>query len=177
MPSTKRSNSLNACHPFQEVLWGHGAETEIYSAADEICVHRSYLRRIVTLVTNYRLTFAGILAASLLLNLFGLAAPRFTQIILDRAVPHGDLRLLTYLVLGMVLFTALQITLTIWRRFTLVHLNLKFDRILLRAFGAHLLALPAQFFKTRQAGDLVSRLNEHGLVRHLFAGGLTRAAI
>jgi subfamily B ATP-binding cassette protein HlyB/CyaB len=152
-------------------------DEDILQYQAHISRHESSFHRIVTLLTKHKGTLAGILTASLLLNVMGLVAPRITQLILDRVVPQGDLPSLTFLILGLVFITAFQVSLAIWRRFTLVRMSLKFDRILLGAFAAHLLSLPAHFFKKRQAGDLISRFNEHGHVRHLIAGGMTRAMI
>jgi ATP-binding cassette subfamily B protein len=148
-----------------------------HSAAQAIDSERSHVRRLVKLLLGSKRTLACILGASLVLNGLGLATPRFTQAVYDRVVPHGDLHLLRQLVLGLALITALQIVLTVWRRLTLVRMSLKMDQALLGAFCTHLLALPAGFFRGQKAGDLVRRIGEHGQIRHLFAGGLTRVAI
>jgi ATP-binding cassette subfamily B protein len=137
----------------------------------------SYPRQLLALLAARRKTVAGILGASLLLNLCGLAVPRITQAILDRVVPGADLALLNRFVLAMALVAAFQVGLTVWRRLTLVRLSLALDRVLVTELFTHLLSLPTQFFKLRRAGDLVARLNDGGSVRHLFAGALTRVAI
>src|SRR5262249_50003189 len=101
--------------------------------------------QILTLLGSHKATLARLLGASLVLNLFGLAPPRFTQAVLDRVLPERDLDLLTRLVLILTTVTALQILLTVWRRLTLVRLSLKLDRILLGDLLAHLLTLPMGF--------------------------------
>jgi ATP-binding cassette subfamily B protein len=138
---------------------------------------RSHVRRLVGLLLGRRRVLLALLGASLVLNGLGLALPRCTQVILDRVVPQGDLRLLAQLVAALLALTAAQLLLTVWRRLALVGLSLALDRALLDAFAAHLLALPAQCFREYRAGDLASRFADHGQVRHLFAGGLTRAAM
>jgi ATP-binding cassette subfamily B protein len=148
-----------------------------YGACPQGGEERRHLRGLLRLLRAHKGTLAGILAASLALNLLGLAAPRCTQVILDRLVPAGDLERLGRLVVALTLITALQVFLTVWRRLTLVRLSLKLDRILLGDFCRHLLALPAAFFRSSRAGDLVARFTDHGHVRHLVTGSLTRAAI
>src|SRR5262249_39379329 len=137
----------------------------------------SHSRRILALLSAHQATVAGLLGASVLLNLLGLVAPRFTQAIVDHVLPEGDFVLLTRLMLAFVVVTAFQILFTVWRRLTLVRLSMKIDRIVLGAYCAHVLALPAGFFKYQRTGDLVARWTDHGHVRHLLAGSLTRVAI
>jgi ABC-type bacteriocin/lantibiotic exporter with double-glycine peptidase domain len=152
-------------------------EIEPLATLSQTPQHVSLTTRIVSLLRAHKGTLAGILASSLVLNLFGLAAPRFTQAILDQVLPQSDFTLLAKLILALVLVTVLQILLTIWRRLTLVHLSLGIDRVVLAEFLGHVLSLPISFFKRHQTGDLVSRWSEHGHVRHLLAGGLTRVII
>jgi subfamily B ATP-binding cassette protein HlyB/CyaB len=121
--------------------------------------------------------WGAILVASLLLNLCGLAAPRITQGVLDSVLPEHNLELLTRLLVLLLLITGLQIGLTLWRRLTLVRLSLEIDRRMLGRMCAHLFSLPLSFFKGRRPGDLLGRFHDHGHVRHLLAGALTRAAI
>jgi ABC-type bacteriocin/lantibiotic exporter with double-glycine peptidase domain len=124
-----------------------------------------------------RLTWGGILAASLLLNVCGLAAPRITQGVLDRVLPEQDLSLLVQLLMILLLVSTLQILLALWRRLTLVRLSLQIDRSMLGQMCSHLFSLPLSFFKGQHPGDLLGRFHDHGHFRHLFAGALTRVVI
>jgi ABC-type bacteriocin/lantibiotic exporter with double-glycine peptidase domain len=124
-----------------------------------------------------RRTVAGILLASLALNLCGLATPRITQAILDRVLPTGDFALLTQYLLLLVLITVVHIALGIWLRLALIRFSLQIDRRALGDLCAHLLALPLPFFRRRRTGDLLARFHDHQHIRHLLAGGLTRVAI
>jgi HlyB family type I secretion system ABC transporter len=113
----------------------------------------------------------------LALSLLGLATPRLTQAVLDRAVPARDLALLARLVFLLFLVAAGQVALTIYRRLAFVRLTIDLDRALLRGLCAHLLALPASFFREFRSGDLAARLADQAYVRHLFTGSLTRVLI
>jgi subfamily B ATP-binding cassette protein HlyB/CyaB len=118
-----------------------------------------------------------VLGASLILNLCGLATPRITQITLDRVLPGGDLPLLAWLLGLLTLLAAVQFGLSLWRRLTLVRLSLDIDRRLLTELCGHLLALPIAFLKRHRPGDLLARFRDHGHVRHLLAGALSRVLI
>jgi ABC-type bacteriocin/lantibiotic exporter with double-glycine peptidase domain len=137
----------------------------------------SYASRIGAFLAGRKWTVTAILGSSLVLNLAGLVAPRVTQAVLDQVVPGGDFSLLGQIVWVIVLVTAVQIALTVWRRLTLVRLSLEIDRRLLGGLCSHLLSLPLGFFRDRQAGELAAHFQDHQHVRHLFVGGLTRVAI
>ena len=85
----------------------------------------SYLRSVVALLAARHGTWFAVLLASLFLNLCGLATPRITQVILDYVIPAEDFSLLIQLLLLLIAVTAFQVGFTIWRRWTLVHINCK----------------------------------------------------
>lgn len=58
-----------------------------------------YGRRLGRLLAEHKALVGTIFGASILINLCGLAAPRFTQEILDRVIPSGDASFLAGLVL------------------------------------------------------------------------------
>src|SRR6266511_1800614 len=78
----------------------------------------SYVRQLLGLIAARRFRWGGILLASLLLNVCGLAAPRVTQGVLDTVLPEQDLGLLAELLTLLLVVTALQIGQTVWRRLT-----------------------------------------------------------
>jgi subfamily B ATP-binding cassette protein HlyB/CyaB len=136
-----------------------------------------YVRRLLALLGVRWRSWLGVLAGSLVLNLCGLAAPRVTQITLDHVLPSGDLRLLASLFGLMVVLAGVQVSLTVWRRLTLVRLSLEVDQRVLAEMCGHLLTLPVSFFKGRRPGDLLARFHDHGHIRHLLAGALSRVLI
>ena len=137
----------------------------------------SHLRNVVRLLAERRRVVATVAAVSLVLNLLGLAVPRLTQGILDGVVAQSDLSTLSALLLALALVFVAQLLLTIWRRLAFVRVSLDLDRQLLRGFCAHLLALPAQFFRGHRAGDLVARFQDNQQIRNLFTSTLTQGAI
>jgi len=138
---------------------------------------RSFTRRLWQELKAHKPALAAFLALSFLQNLFGLAIPWITQAVLDKAVPAGSISLLNQLVLVMVVVTAFQIAITIWRRMILIRFSVALDRVLLGEFCSHLLTLPTAFFKARRAGDIVARFHDGGQVRGVVAGSVTRSVI
>ena len=94
-------------------------------------VRHSY-RRFVAVLHPYRALMAEVFAASLLLNLFGLAVPLFTQVIINRVVGLHAADLLNLLLVGMLFVAVFQAATTGLRRLLLIHIATHAD---VRLFG------------------------------------------
>ncbi len=120
----------------------------------------------------YRSLLLPIFLASLLLQVFGLMTPLFTQIILDQVVVHKSLPTLNVFILGLLLFSIWRIGLVGIRQYLLDYFSNRVDLTLISAFISHALNLPLQFFASRHVGDIVTRVQENEKIQ-LF---LTRRA-
>lgn len=121
----------------------------------------------------YRSMLWSIVLASILLQIFGLVTPLFTQIILDQVVVHKSLPTLQIFILGLLLFGAWRIGLVCIRQYLLDFFSNQVDLTLISGFISHALNLPLQFFASRHVGDIVTRVQENHKIQ-LF---LTRQAV
>lgn len=122
-------------------------------------------------------SLAVILGLSILLQVFGLAAPFYMQIVVDDVVLRGDVDLLLILAFGFGLLMIME-TLTQGLRGLLIlhlasHLSLQMANNLFR----HLIRLPLQFFEKRHMGDVLSRFGSLEQVRDLISSGLVAAVV
>jgi ATP-binding cassette subfamily B protein len=136
----------------------------------ELTESRTTLGRYLPLIRPHRRLLAEILLASLLLQLFGLAMPVFTQLIVDKVLVHENRPLLDVLLLGMLVVALFQAATVSLRQYLLVHTTRRIDLEMLVAFYRHLLALPLRFFEERRVGDILKRFNENAKIRHLLTG-------
>ena len=108
-----------------------------------------------------------VIVLSLLLQLFLLAAPALTGLLVNRVVPHNDMHLL-YVVgaglLGIVLFQYLS---TFIRSHLLLYLRTHLDTQMTLGFVDHLASLPFSFFQQRSEGDLIMRVNSNAMIREI----------
>ncbi len=132
-------------------------------------VRHSY-RRFVAVLHPYRALMAEVFAASLLLNLFGLAVPLFTQVIIDRVVGLHAADLLNLLLVGMLFVAVFQAATTGLRRLLLIHIATHADVRLLSDFLRHVMSLPMRFFDMRRVGDVISRVDENEKIRTAMVG-------
>ncbi|GAA3416710.1 peptidase domain-containing ABC transporter [Streptosporangium vulgare] len=110
-----------------------------------------------------RKLIAAVLAASLTVQLLGLAVPLFTKLVVDRPVTM-DVTTLAAAALCVVLVYGL----TAWARArVLIRLQTSVVAEGMRALVGHTLALPYRFFQRHSSGDLLSRLSGVAMLRDL----------
>jgi ATP-binding cassette subfamily B protein len=108
-----------------------------------------------------------VLAASLLLQVLGLAVPVFTQVLVDRILPMGVTSVMTMLGLGMLALALSQAVTSYLRAALLIRLQARVDAQLMLGFFSHLLTLPFRFFQHRNTGDLLMRLSSNAMIREV----------
>lgn len=121
----------------------------------------------------YRSLILQIILISLLIQVFGLLTPLFTQIILDQVVVQKSFITLHVFVIGLVLFGVWRIGLTAARQYMLDYFSNRLDLSLISGFISHTLMLPLKFFASRHVGDIVTRVQENQKLQMF----LTRQAV
>jgi HlyB family type I secretion system ABC transporter len=130
---------------------------------------------------NWASYFAGILRqdvalpvqivlASLLIQLLALAAPIFTQLLIDDILPAGNTSALTLLGIAVIVLTLGHLLVEFARDVLLLNLRARLDVRLMTGFFDHLLRLPYSFFQQRSSGDLLLRLQSNTYLREILTG-------
>ncbi len=125
------------------------------------------------LLGSYRSLIGQIILASVLIQVFGLITPLFTQIILDRVVVNQSFVTLHVFAIGLILFGVWRVGLVAVRQYLLDYLSNRIDITLISGFISHALRLPLTFFQSRHVGDIITRVQENQKIQ-LF---LTRQAV
>jgi ATP-binding cassette, subfamily B, bacterial HlyB/CyaB len=132
-------------------------------------IRQSY-RRFIAVLRPFRGLMIEVFAASLLLNIFGLAVPLFTQVVIDRVVGLRTSDLLGPLLVAMIFIALFQAATTALRRQFLIHIVTHADVRLLGDFLRHVMSLPMRFFDMRRVGDVISRVDENEKIRTAMIG-------
>jgi ATP-binding cassette, subfamily B, bacterial HlyB/CyaB len=126
--------------------------------------------RFLPLLKPYRALLFEIFVASLVLQLFGLASPIFTQVIVDKVLVHKSTSMLNVLLAGMLLIAVFQTATTALRYYLLVHTTRRIDMQMVVDFYRHILSLPMRYFEERKVGDILKRFNENARIRDFLTG-------
>lgn len=113
-----------------------------------------------------------IFVASLLLQLFGLAIPALTKIVVDQVIPHHLQDTLILLGIGIAVLLLSQLVTTLLRGSVLLYLQTRIDRRMMLDFFEHLLTLPQRFFQQRSSGDILARMNSNLVIRDTISNQL-----
>ena len=133
-------------------------------------IRRFGIRWFLPVVMSYRRLFGQVLLASLVLQMFGLATPLFTQVIIDKVLIHRSASTLDILLLGMLLVGVFQAAMTALRSYVFAHTTNKVNVVLSGQLFRHISNLPVSFFERWQVGDVVSRVREIDAIRQFVTG-------
>ncbi|BEV16724.1 peptidase domain-containing ABC transporter [Herbaspirillum sp. DW155] len=113
---------------------------------------------------------AEILFASLALQIFALAVPLFSQMIIDKVLNHRNLASLHVLGVAMIVLIGFEATFSILRARLLAYVSSRIDALLGMRVVRHLLRLPLRYFESRPMGVLLSQTREMEPIRQILAG-------
>ncbi len=159
-------------HSSQEfaTLWGDTGSLLLVEAPLGERSEKFSLRWFLPAIRKYRRVLTEVLVASFFIQLFGLANPLITQVIIDKVLVQHSLDTLDVLgifLLGVAVFEAL---LTSLRTYLFTDTTNRIDLSLGSEVMAHLLRLPLSFFDRRRIGELAGRFNELENIRQFLTG-------
>ncbi len=128
------------------------------------------LGQFIKLLWPYRFIGLQIIVVSILIQLFGLVSPMFTQIILDQVVVTKSQSTLNVFVLGAFLFGIWGMILGSVRGYLLSYFSNRLDLTMITGFISHALSLPLKFFESRRVGDIITRVQENQKIQRFMIG-------
>ncbi|MEO7710984.1 MAG: peptidase domain-containing ABC transporter, partial [Caldimonas sp.] len=128
------------------------------------------LRWFVPELLRHKRIWRDVLLASVSIQLVGLAAPLFTQVLIDKVVVHRTESTLVVVAVALALFTVFTAVMTWLRQHLVLHTGNRIDAVLGSRVFSHLLRLPLPFFEQRTTGVLVARLQGIETIRQFVSG-------
>ncbi len=122
------------------------------------------------LIKPHGVVLLEVFIASLLIQIFGLITPLFTQLLLDRVVVQGSTLTLTAVGLGLIIFSLFRVAMTGLRQYLLDHTANKVHVALIVGFLRHTFQLRLSFFESRYVGDIISRVQENQKIQRFITG-------
>lgn len=121
---------------------------------------------------RHRRVLGEVLLCSLLLQVLALATPLFFQAVMDKVMVHRALATLDVLVLALVVVGVFEVVLKGLREYLSAHTANRIDIGLGVKLFRHLLGLPLLYFKQRQVGAIIARVQELDGIREFLTGSL-----
>ncbi|MGF7235897.1 MAG: peptidase domain-containing ABC transporter [Frankia sp.] len=135
---------------------------------------RGFLRSVLA---PHRRLWGQILAASLLLQVVGLAVPVATEIVVNSAVAPGRRGSLNLLGAGLLIAVLYQFVVGYLRSLLLTSLRARADADLTSAVVRRLFTLPHAYFRRRGAADLVTRISSVAIAREMISMNVVPALL
>ena len=111
-----------------------------------------------------------IILASFMIQLFGLATPLLTQVIIDKVVVHKNLDTLYVLGVGICLVMIFETILTATKGYLVAHIAARTDAVVSSNVFEHLLRLPLRYFESRNVGGIATSIHELENIRSFLTG-------
>lgn len=121
---------------------------------------------------RHRRLLAEVLLFSLMLQLLALATPLFFQVVMDKVLVHQALSTLDVLVFVLLIVGVFEVLLKGLREYLFAHTSNRIDIGLGIKLFRHLLGLPLLYFKHRQVGAIITRVQELGSIREFLTGSM-----
>lgn len=149
---------------------GYGLLLEPTEGLHQVEAKQASLGRYVRLLLPYRPLIAQIIVVSLLIQLFSLVTPLFTQIILDRVVVQRSTSTLNVFAVGLLMFSLWGIILGTVRGYLLAYFSIRLDLTMVSGFIRHAISLPLKFYESRRVGDIITRVQENQKIQRFLIG-------
>ncbi|NJO40914.1 MAG: ATP-binding cassette domain-containing protein [Cyanobacteria bacterium RU_5_0] len=159
---------LLSCQEFQTHWTGYALLLDPTDRLYSTEIKQASLGRYLGALLPYRSLVVQVILFSILIQIFGLITPLFTQIILDKVVVEKSLTTLNVFAIGLLIFGIWNIGLSSVRQYLLSYFSNRLDLTLISGFISHTLMLPLKFFESRRVGDIITRVQEnHKIQRFL----------
>ena len=130
-----------------------------------------------TSATGLKRGIIQVLLLSLLLELFVVVTPYFTQLVIDDVLVSRDGDLLKIVIIAFLMVVLIQMITCALRSFVVIHLTNKMGFQFAVNIYRHLLKLPLEYFSKRHIGDIVSRFGSQSRIRDFITSGIVSVAI
>jgi ATP-binding cassette subfamily B protein len=156
-------------HLFQE-SWGESGQALLLQPTPYTPKERFGLSWFLPSLRKYRRIWIEVLLASLFVQLFGLANPLITQVIIDKVILQKSAATLNTLGMFLLLVAVFEGVISALRTNLFVDTTNRIDMALGSQVIDHLLRLPLRYFERRPVGELSTRVNELENIRQFMTG-------
>ncbi len=149
--------------------------TQEFEKADK--VKKLKLRGLWTRARGFKRSFMQLLILSLLLQIFSLSLPFYTQLFIDDVMLNQDADLLKVLALGFLIIITIKVFTELLRSYVVLHFSNNLSFQLASNMSRHLLRLPIDYFDKRHIRDFVSRFGSLNNIKDFLSSGVVEIFI
>ncbi|ERK10524.1 peptidase domain-containing ABC transporter [Serratia sp. JSRIV001] len=137
--------------------------------------NRVSLRTLIGSIYGIKRALTKIFCMSIVIETISLVMPIGTQLVMDHAIPAGDLGLLILICVGLMFFILLRATVGMIRAWSSLVMGTLINVQWQSGLFNHLLKLPLGYFERRKLGDIQSRFSSLDTLRATFTTSIVGA--
>lgn len=150
--------------------WGTDGQVLLLQPTQHTPKSRFGISWFLPAIRRHRKVLIEVLIASFFVQLFGLANPLITQVIIDKVLVQNSINTLNVLGIILVVVAIFEAVITSLRTNLFVDTTNRIDMALGAQVIDHLLRLPLRYFERRPVGELATRVNELENIRQFLTG-------
>lgn len=150
--------------------WGESGQALLLQPTSHTPTHRFGISWFLPALSRYRKVLIEVFIASFFVQLFGLANPLITQVIIDRVLGQNSIETLNVLGIFLIVIATFEAVITSLRTNLFVDTTNRIDLSLGAQVIDRLLRLPLRYFERRPVGELATRVGELENIRQFLTG-------
>jgi ATP-binding cassette subfamily B protein len=151
-------------------IWGKEGQVLLLKPTKDTPKQKFGLNWFLPALRRHRRVLIEVLIASFFVQIFGLANPLMTQIIIDKVLVQNSIDTLNVLGTFLILIAIFEAVLTSLRTNLFIDTTNRIDLTLGSEIIDHLFRLPLPYFERRPVGELATRINELENIRQFLTG-------
>jgi ATP-binding cassette, subfamily B, bacterial HlyB/CyaB len=151
-------------------LWGDVGEVLLLQRNNNTPQAKFGIRWFIPAIQKHKQVLIEVLIASLFVQIFGLANPLLTQLIIDKVIGGNSVTTLNTFGTLLIVLAIVEGVLTTLRTNLFVDTTNRIDLALGAEIIDHLFRLPLKYFEKRPVGELATRINELENIRQFLTG-------
>ncbi|WP_295615676.1 peptidase domain-containing ABC transporter [Chamaesiphon sp. GL140_3_metabinner_50] len=151
-------------------LWGDVGEVLLLQRSKDTPVEKFGIKWFIPAIQKHKGVLTEVLIASLFVQVFGLANPLLTQLIIDKVINGNSITSLNTFGTLLIVLAIVEGILTTLRTNLFVDTTNRIDLSLGAEIIDHLFRLPLKYFEKRPVGELATRINELENIRQFLTG-------
>lgn len=137
---------------------------------DEFKAREKSFASFIRYLLPYKKLFFQLLLGMVLGSLLQLIFPFLTQAMVDVGIGNRDLGIITLILIAQLMLFFSQLTVGYIRSWILLHINSRIDISLISDFLQKLTSMPLHFFDSKNTGDIMQRIGDHGRIKSFLMG-------
>lgn len=137
---------------------------------DEFKAREKSFTSFIRYLLPYKKLFFQLLLGMVLGSLLQLIFPFLTQAMVDLGIGNRDLGIITLILIAQLMLFFSQLIVGYIRSWIMLHINSRIDISLISDFLQKLTSMPLHFFDSKNTGDIMQRIRDHGRIKSFLMG-------